>query len=451
VLTTIRRQRNDGLRKICNCSLRSWPRCEHPWYFSFKPKGKPRVRVSLDRYKGEHVALLEDAKTIAAELRTAVANDTYPPQAQSSRESAPAVTYQIAAERWLAHVPLLRGKNRGNARSYNDRHKIDAICAFVPAGRTHSIGTHEAASVTEDMFEEFIAHMRGKGRSPATTGKHVQTIQAVDRWMLKKGYRTKSALSGESAVLTVGKSAKRSRRLVPDALDAAGKVVTEGEERRLLAVAAPSLQRLIIAALETGCRLGELQGLKWGDVDLGRGEFTVRGASNKTGASRTLPISPRLRAVLELLRIGPMGTNRPADHFVFGDAIGGRPGNPRKAWETAVLKSHGVEPTWTGNKGFSDAARAALRSIDLHFHDLRHEAGSRMLEAGWPLHHIQRMLGHADLKMTSIYLNVERVGLQESMRRFGTTPWQSVANAPVVEHRHDGHEPSVTSAQDTIN
>src|SRR5689334_15175607 len=143
-----KRQRNDGLRKICGCTLRAWPRCEHAWYFSFKPKGGTRVRVSIDRYKGEHVALLEDAKTIAAELRTAVKNGMYPPQAPP-RESAPVVTYQIAAERWLAHVPLLRGKNRGNARSYNDRHKIDAICAFVPEGRTHSIGTHEAASVTE--------------------------------------------------------------------------------------------------------------------------------------------------------------------------------------------------------------------------------------------------------------------------------------------------------------
>ncbi|MBE3133295.1 MAG: tyrosine-type recombinase/integrase, partial [Acidobacteria bacterium] len=39
-------------------------------------------------------------------------------------------------------------------------------------------------------------------------------------------------------------------------------------------------------------------------------------------------------------------------------------------------------------------ARAAYRQIDLHFHDLRHEAGSRLLESGWPLHYVQHMLGH---------------------------------------------------------
>lgn len=63
-------------------------------------------------------------------------------------------------------------------------------------------------------------------------------------------------------------------------------------------------------------------------------------------------------------------------------------------------------------------SRAALDRIDLHFHDLRHEAGSRLLEAGWPLHHVQEMLGHANVSQTSTYLNATRVGLQESMRRF---------------------------------
>ena len=77
---------------------------------------------------------------------------------------------------------------------------------------------------------------------------------------------------------------------------------------------------------------------------------------------------------------------------------------------------------------------------DLHFHDLRHEAGSRLLEAGWPLHHVQEMLGHADLKQTSTYLNVTQVGLQDSMRRFGTQPLQAVASEPESEHPPTGND-----------
>ena len=40
------------------------------------------------------------------------------------------------------------------------------------------------------------------------------------------------------------------------------------------------------------------------------------------------------------------------------------------------------------------------------------------MESGWPLHHVQEMLGHANVSQTSTYLKATRLGLQESMRRF---------------------------------
>ena len=40
---------------------------------------------------------------------------------------------------------------------------------------------------------------------------------------------------------------------------------------------------------------------------------------------------------------------------------------------------------------------------DLRFHDLRHEAGSRKLEAGWPLHAVSEWLGHNNITTTSRY------------------------------------------------
>jgi site-specific recombinase XerC len=81
-----------------------------------------------------------------------------------------------------------------------------------------------------------------------------------------------------------------------------------------------------------------------------------------------------------------------------------------------------------------------LRQIDLHFHDLRHEAGCRWLEAGWPIHHVQEMLGHANLSQTSTYLHAAEMGLQESMRRFDAARGQSVANDPTKEPQPVGHE-----------
>jgi integrase len=128
--------------------------------------------------------------------------------------------------------------------------------------------------------------------------------------------------------------------------------------------------------------------------------------------------------------------------YVFGDSVGGKVGSVKRAWETAVLKAHGQVPQWTKGKKLATESRKVLDAIDLHFHDLRHEGGSRLLEAGWPIHHVQHMLGHANLSQTSTYLNATRVGLHESMRRFdeiasGCNP---VANETTTEpppHRND--------------
>jgi integrase len=125
-------------------------------------------------------------------------------------------------------------------------------------------------------------------------------------------------------------------------------------------------------------------------------------------------------------RHDPDGRPLPPSAHVFGDEIGRRVGSVRRAWQTAVLRAHGHQPVWiwqrknapndNGTTKLSPASRAAYRAIDLHFHDLRHEGGSRLLEAGWPVHHVQHMLGHASLQQTSTYLNATLRGLHESMR-----------------------------------
>jgi integrase len=112
--------------------------------------------------------------------------------------------------------------------------------------------------------------------------------------------------------------------------------------------------------------------------------------------------------------------------------IGDQVKNPKKTWETAVLKAHGHTPTWKGTTLDADS-RARYRAVDLHFHDLRHEGASRLLDQGWPLHHVQAMLGHADAKTTSIHCNVTTQHLQDSMKRFAP-PLQTVAKPAEIEH-----------------
>jgi integrase len=115
--------------------------------------------------------------------------------------------------------------------------------------------------------------------------------------------------------------------------------------------------------------------------------------------------------------------------YAFGDSAGLKVGNVKRAWETAVLKAHGHIPAWEDSNRLAVASRAAVRAIDLHFHDLRHEAGSRLLEAGWPLHHVQEMLGHSNVSQTSTYLNATRIGLQESMRRMESSTQSKLVRA----------------------
>jgi integrase len=320
------------------------------------------------------------------------------------------------------------GEGRQKISWNDDEYMVRQLVRFQVNGAC--LGDKPVNAVTEPDLEAFVQSLARAGRSVATQNHFVRVIKSLSAWLVRKGYRA-SLLTGESDVIRRRKATKR--RLEPD------------EETRLLQVSGPHLQRLIMAALETCCRLGELLSLQWREVSLARNEIVIRADKAKTGTARTIPISTRLRAVLELVRDDPHGKPFPPTAYVFGNEAGERVKCVRRAWETAILKAHGHAPTWAWRKGktrkgtgrLSPESRALLQAIDLHFHDLRHEAGSRLIEAGWPLHEVQQMLGHASLEQTSTYLNATLRGLHRSMRAFdqarGFTE-STVAQAPKSDH-----------------
>ena len=232
--------------------------------------------------------------------------------------------------------------------------------------------------------------LKSRGRAASTRNHYVQHFRDVFRWAVKKGYLDRSPISPESDIRQE-KPAKRERRL------------TEDEDRKLLEAGekSPRLYRLIMAALETGCRAGELLKLQWRDVHLDRRELVIRASNAKNARHRILPISARLASVLEMGQTDPSGQPFGPDAYVFGNEVGHRIKSPQTAWENALT-------------------RAGI--TDLKFHDLRHEAGSRFIEAGWPVHQVQEMLGHADLKQTSTYLNVDARGVEGVDARPGRGP-----------------------------
>jgi integrase len=201
-----------------------------------------------------------------------------------------------------------------------------------------------------------------------------------------------------------------------------------GEGDRLLAACKPHLRALVEAALETGCRKGELLSLQWWQVRFEpKAEIFLPAVKTKTKKDRRVPISSRLRPILEMRATDADGNAHPAEGYVFGNEVGEQVGSVKRAWELAILKAHGHRPGYVrkrqGEKvirtaGLDPASREALRQIDLNFHDLRREAGSRWLDGGVPLHRVQMWLGHSNIAQTSTYLRADAQDDDLVMRRF---------------------------------
>ena len=104
-----------------------------------------------------------------------------------------------------------------------------------------------------------------------------------------------------------------------------------------------------------------------------------------------------------------------------------------------------------GDQGQPGVPLPQLEAVNLHFHDLRHEAGCRWLEEGWPIHHVQEMLGHANLSQTSTYLHASETGLQDSMRRFDGARGKPVANQEAIEHPSVSHEETEATEKGTLH
>ena len=164
------------------------------------------------------------------------------------------------------------------------------------------------------------------------------------------------------------------------------KVLTSGERRRLLECSPAWLRAIIVAALKTGMRKGEIRNLKWADVDMANSNIHVR--RTKSGKMRVIPIHPELSEVIEELR------RRKGGEYVFVGERG------QKLEEGSQLRS---------------SFEAAVRRAELGaftFHDLRHNFASELVMKGADLRTVQEYLGHSTLMMVQRYSH-----LSESIRR----------------------------------
>jgi integrase len=388
------KNRNGGLRKRCGCPRRNWAKCPHGWHFNFKWKGV-HYRLSLDREVRRSVTNKTEAQAEADRIRTDIREGRFRAVAVG-----PSATLEQLGELYFAKHLTKNGeplpkyeRHRWNLMMRTSMRRANAI--------VQRLGTIEASAVTKhdvEAFQEFHRQVRrepfidARGRERVRrrgglvgANRCLLRLRAFYNWALANDYVAQTPFKrGTATVIHMFKETERERRLEP------------GEEARLLAACNPHLRVLVTAALETCCRVGELLTLQWKHVRFDLNEIRLPALNTKARRMRVLPMSQRLRALLDMRRLDSSGRAFGPAAFVFGNAVGEPVGSVDTAWQ------------------------AACRRADIHelnFHDLRREAGSRLLESGMPEHYVQRFLDHANLSTTSRYLKTTRRGMHEALKR----------------------------------
>ena len=141
------------------------------------------------------------------------------------------------------------------------------------------------------------------------------------------------------------------------------------------------LRDLIVLAVETGMRLGELLSLTWRDIDLTGRTATL--PITKNGDSRTVPLSPVAIATLSCME---QHCPRVFHQWKDKNSVG-------NAWRRTLVKLR---------KGTSNDTFLS----NLHFHDLRHEAASRLFERGLNMMEVATVTGHKTLQMLKRYTHL---------------------------------------------
>ena len=165
----------------------------------------------------------------------------------------------------------------------------------------------------------------------------------------------------------------------------------DGEEEKLLAASSPDLQTLIKLALETAMRREELATLTWEQIDFKRRTITLLAASTKNSTARTIPMSPRTIEILMALEV---------ERCSIGSEVSAEGGpKPSNRPKGRLFDQHPDAIT----KAIARACKTA-QIEGLHFHDLRHEATSRLFEnTDLDVMEIRAITGHKTMQMLARY------------------------------------------------
>ena len=237
--------------------LNPYTKCRHSWHFSYKPRGGPRYRFSLDAELGRHVEGKTEAQGEADKIRADIRVGTFRRAGAATPSPLPVVTtVKRLAESYLSAV-----KDRGKRSANSDASMLARLCAYQTAdGRT--LSAWPTSDITEGVLEAFYSGLQAAGLAASTRNHYTTLLKSLFRWAARKGVIARSPISNESS-LRRALVAQRRRRLSPN--EEAAIIATAGALTR---GAGPRVQWLIVEAVETGARLGELLAIRWADVNL---------------------------------------------------------------------------------------------------------------------------------------------------------------------------------------
>ncbi len=222
----------------------------------------------------------------------------------------------------------------------------------------------------------------GKPRSQSSVNRELQLLRHVFSLALRDGVIRTHPFKGKVKLLREDNKVER--------------FLSEDEERRLLAACTgryEHLRPIIVTALYSDMRRGELFNLKWPDINFQTSKIHVR--ESKSGKPRFVHMPARVSD--ELRRLLPSAAN---SEFVFG--------NPLTGERRTDLKH-----------GFASLCKTA-RIENLRFHDLRHTFATRLAAESGNLAEVANVLGHSQIKTTMRYAHALPNRVAEAIDRMAS-------------------------------
>jgi len=227
--------------------------------------------------------------------------------------------------------------------------------------------------ITADLIESYKLHMHKRGLEHSTVRHALTVVRAFCAWCVTKGYLAENvALAVKHPKVEPPDPDPLTREQIALLLAACDKPNQSHK------VTWPRNRRAVFVMLYAGLRIAEAAELRWGDIDLDRGEIIVRKVGGKGGKSRVVPICEELADELRC------ATSRRRDDAVVDQGDGTK--------LTAKSLAHIFE-RWLTDRG-----------LKIHPHQLRKTFATELYVAGQDLTTIQRLLGHKDPKTTMRYL-----------------------------------------------